>query len=77
MATQRTFTRKNYGTLYKWKTTTGPQDKANVKGGAKKVGCDATAGSQGQDYNVGYVVEQEVINGQLNRLAYVECDYVK
>jgi hypothetical protein len=77
MAIQKVLTRKNYGTLYKWKTTTGPQDKANVKGGAKRVGCDATAGSQGQDYNVGYVVEQQVINGQVNRLAYVECDYVK
>jgi len=77
MATQRTFTRKNYGTLYKWKTTTGPQDKANVRGGGKPTGCDATAGSQGQDNNVGYVVDVQNINGQLTRFAYVECDYVK
>jgi hypothetical protein len=77
MGFQKVLTRKNYGTLYKWKATTGQPDKAKVRKGPLNSGCDAQAGSQGYDYNVGYVVEQQIINGQLNRLAYVECDYVK
>jgi len=77
MGFQKVLTRKNYGTLYKWKATTGQQDKSKVKSGPMKRGCDAQAGTQGYDYNVGYVVERQIINGQLNRLAYVECDYVK
>jgi hypothetical protein len=40
-------------------------------------GCDAKAGSQGQDYDVQYVAQQ-IVNpdGSVGRYAYVECDYV-
>ena len=75
MGAEKTFTRKNYGTLYKWSVRSGPQDKQNTKTDVG-VGCTAVAGSQGQDYNTGYVYEQVVVNGQIERLAYVACDYV-
>lgn len=39
--------------------------------------CTAIAGSQGQDWETNYVYDLTLIDGQLARLAYVECDYVE
>ena len=61
---QKTFTRKNYGTLYKWTVQTGPQDRVKAKQ-VNNVIC------------TGYVYEQVVVNGQIQRLLYVECGYVQ
>lgn len=75
MGRKQTFTRKNYGTLYKWSVSSGPQDKkgSNPTG---NVGCTAVQGSEGQDWTNGYVYEQVIVNGQIERLGYVACGYV-
>jgi hypothetical protein len=47
------------------------------KGIGPKVFCDAKKGSQGIDNITGYVYEMIVVNGILQHLAYVECNYVQ
>jgi hypothetical protein len=43
-----------------------------------KTGCTATPYSvNGQDYNVGYVNETVIINGDMFAYAYVACGYVQ
>jgi len=39
--------------------------------------CNATGGSQGQDWVTKYVYTLSVIDYKQARLAYVECDYVE
>jgi len=72
---KKVFVRKNYGTLYKWCVNTGPQ--GNKRRNQAALGCDAVAGSQGQDWISGYVNNRVVVGGQLEQLAYVECGYVQ
>lgn len=69
MGVKKTFTRKNYGTLYKWSVTTGPQ------GRKKKLGNQANSVSP--TFCTGYVYDQVIVNGQVERLLYVECGYVQ
>lgn len=71
------FTLKTYGAqLYKWSPI--PADtKRSQNNGNKPFYCNATTGSQGEDWIVGYVYDLVVVNGQQHRYAYVECDYVK
>ena len=64
MGFQKTFARKGYGTLYKWNVRTGPQSKTKTNTASDTV-C------------TGYVYNQEVIDGQIQRLLYVECGYVQ
>ncbi len=73
-----TFTLKTYGPkLYKWSPDTSKQP-ANKPVVNKPFYCTATAGSQGQDWTVTYVYDTVVAaNGQAERLAYVECDYME
>lgn len=69
------FTRKTYGAkLYKW----APVKNEKVKTGEIDLPyyCDATQGSQGQDWITTYVYDQVLVNGNLARYAYVACDYV-
>jgi len=81
MGQQKTFTRKNYGTLYKWSVRTGLQGKSKINLGKGKnassgnVGCTATVGSQGQDWITGYVYNVILVNGVIQRLGYVACGY--
>ena len=72
------FTLKTYGPkLYKWSPDTSKQP-APKQTTDKPYYCSATAGSQGQDWVVTYVYDIHVApNGQVERLAYVECDYVE
>jgi hypothetical protein len=64
MGLTKTFTRKNYGSLYKWSVLTGYQ------GGKKEsIASDTTC--------TGYVYDTVVVNGQIQRLLYVECGYVQ
>jgi hypothetical protein len=80
----RTFVDKTYtSNLYKWsppcQTFTPNEGKYNTR---KKTNipyyCDATAGSQGQDWITNYVYTLSVSPiGEQERLAYVECDYVE
>ena len=46
------------------------------KEGQSVVKCNATPGSQGYDNKVTYVYNQQVVNGNIQNGAYVECDYV-
>lgn len=73
----KVFTLKTYGAqLYKWSPT--PTDTERHQNGSKKpFYCNATTGSQGEDWVVGYTYNLVVINGQQHRFAYVECGYVK
>jgi hypothetical protein len=38
--------------------------------------CNATPGSQGYDNKVTYTYNQQVVNGDIQNGAYVECNYV-
>lgn len=39
--------------------------------------CNATAGSQGQDWITTYVFDIKLLNNIQQHIAYVECDYVQ
>jgi hypothetical protein len=69
---------KTYGNyLYTW-CPEAPTYSNKGKGmGDKKSYCDALPSSQGQDWICTYVYNISVLNGEQQRLAYVECDYVK
>ena len=71
------FAVKTYGNyLYTWcpEAPTYKKEKSNLD---KKYFCDATPGSQGQDWICTYVYDLSVFNGVQERIAYVACDYVK
>jgi len=78
---KKCFTRKNIGKnttqLYVWCADTSIDKKSGVKGGIPKPFCDAKKGSQGYDNITGYVYNLLVVNGMMEHLAYVECDYVQ
>lgn len=76
-----TYGLKTYGaTLYTWSP-----DKSLKRGtpnepcrhGTIKNYCTATAGSQGEDWYTTYVYDDVFVDGILQRLAYVSCDYVE
>lgn len=73
---KRVFTEKTYGAqLYKWSPSTS--DKKVVKT-SKPFYCNASSGSQGQDWVSTYSYNIVVTaNGEQQKLAYVECDYVE
>jgi len=84
--TKKIFVRKSYlPQLYKWSpgTTTYIPNVANktkiggAGGNVKPSFCNATAGSQGQDWTTTYVYNITVVNYEQQRSAYVECDYVQ
>ena len=71
---------KNTTQLYVWcpDISIDKQSAANlVKKGIPKPFCNAKKGSQGYDNVTGYVYHLLVVNGIVEHLAYVECDYVK
>lgn len=39
--------------------------------------CNATAGSQGEDWRCSYVYQNRIVRGIVERSAYVACDYVQ
>ena len=72
----KVFTRKTYGPqLYKWAPV------KNNKLAKKQIDvpyyCDATQGSQGQDWITTYCYNQVVTGIVISRYAYVACDYVE
>lgn len=71
-----TFTLKTYGAqLYSWSPESSTK---KVVKSQKPFYCNASAGSQGQDWVTSYVYNISVTpNGQQERLAYVACDYVE
>lgn len=78
----RTFVYKTYTpNLYKWSPPcerfTPNEDKYTTKRVAPYF-CNATPGSQGQDWITTYVYTLFVTPiGEQQKLAYVECDYVE
>jgi len=69
---------KTYGNfLYTW-TPEAPTYNNKIRNrGDKNSYCNALPGTQGQDWICTYVYDISVLNGVQERLAYVECDYVK
>jgi hypothetical protein len=62
--------------LYTWTPQTPTYNKGKNTAD-KKSYCNALPGSQGQDWICTYVYDISVSIGEQERLAYVECDYVK
>ena len=73
---KKVFTLKTYGAnLYKWSPLPADKEKKN-KTNVKPFYCNAIAYSQGQDWITTYSYNLVVVNGEQQRIAYVECDYV-
>jgi hypothetical protein len=75
----KVFTLKSGGfDLYKWSPL--PNDLTKRKSSAaaaKPYFCNATSGSQGQDWISTYCYNLILNAGQQEHIAYVECDYVQ
>ena len=78
---QKVFVRKSGADgvgLYKW--SPGSSDKKAIKNSAIGVSnyfCSAPLGSQGNDFIVTYTYDVVIVGGQVERHAYVQCDYVE
>jgi hypothetical protein len=77
---KKIFIQKSYGNqIYKWSpqpnnfSNKAAQNRQTVK----PFFCNATAGSQGQDWITTYVYDLTVVNSEQRHDAYVECDYVE
>jgi hypothetical protein len=73
---KKVFTLKTFGAkLYTW----SPSEDigSQIKRAKKPYYCDASPNSQGQDWVTTYVYNIAVVNGEQQRIAYVECDYVE
>ena len=68
---------KNVTQPYVWCVDTSIDKQSGAKGGTPKPFCNAKKGSQGIDIITGYVYHLIVVNGIIEHLAYVECDYVQ
>lgn len=72
---------KTYGpTLYTWtpdRTLKRAKPNEPCRHGTIKEYCTATDGSQGEDWITTYVYEDVFVDGTLERLAYVSCEYVQ
>ena len=74
---KKVFIQKSYGNqLYKWSPQPVNYDNKGQAAG-KPFFCNATPGSQGEDWITTYVYDFIVVNSQQKRSAYVECDYVE
>lgn len=75
---KKVFIQKSYGNqLYKWSPQPVNYDNKAQGQVTKPFFCDATAGSQGQDWITSYVYNVSVVNLQQRHDAYVACDYVE
>ena len=72
----KVFIMKTYGAnLYKWSPPSNNKIKKEKQ--ARPFFCSATAGSNGEDWISTYSYSTIIVNDILQKLAYVECDYVK
>jgi hypothetical protein len=72
---KKVFTVKSYGAaLYKWSPE--PNNKKDKKAPSRPYFCTAVAGSNGQDWISTYAYITQLNNGVLEKIPYVECDYV-
>jgi len=75
---KKVFTQKTYGSnLYKWSPLPNDNTKAKERGGKRPFYCNAIPYSQGQDWITTYSYNIAVVDGEQEKLAYVECDYVE
>ena len=73
---KKVFTQKTYGAqIYKWSPSSSDRKVVRT---SKPFYCNATGGSQGQDWISTYSYNIVITpNGEQQKLAYVECDYVQ
>lgn len=75
------YTRKTYDNyLYTWcpeKNVTKNTGSNLITNKKRQRFCNATAGSNGEDWNCTYVYQVVVDGPEQKRLAYVACDYVR
>jgi hypothetical protein len=67
------------GRLYKWSPDTSERKgkKVSQQTVNPKYFCTTNIGTQGNDFKTTYSYVIVVLNGQSQRHAYVQCDYVK
>ena len=78
-----TYVVKQYdANLYTWSPERGVYNK-HTTGGNRQVQqqnknfCNATGGSQGEDWFTTYDYNINITTGSIERIAYVACDYVQ
>lgn len=78
---KKVFIRKTGGNgaqLYKWSPDDSEKKATKDSGAASsRYFCTTALGTQGNDFITTYTYVVVVINGQSQRTAYVQCDYVK
>ena len=76
---KKIFTRKpsRGDNLYKWSPDANQITKAKIAKQFNDFFCTAIPGSQGEDRITTYVYDSVIVNGEVKKLAYVECDYVE
>ena len=75
---KKIFVLKTYGSsLYKWSPIPTNIVKKKVSEKVRPFFCNATPGSDGQDWNTTYVYNIRTVKYRQQRSAYVECDYVQ
>lgn len=83
---EKKYSRKPFGgpkgtyPIYQWKPYGNDKKRIKKKGGDPLRKCSAVAGSVGKnaiDNVVGYVYSKQDIDGIIQKLAYVECGYVR
>ncbi len=73
---KKVFVLKTYSAnMYRWSPP--PNDKVRKIKAERPYFCDATPGSNGQDWISTYCYDSIVIDNILQKQAYVECGYVE
>jgi hypothetical protein len=75
---KKVFVQKTYGAqLYKWSPDTTVVKTSNNTLNKRPYYCTATPNSQGQDWITTFAYNIVVLNGEQQKIAYVECNYVE
>lgn len=79
---KKVFVRKsgaNGANLYKWSPQDDAAKKAKKSAGAARARyfCTTPLGTQGNDFIVTYTYNIVIVGANVERHAYVQCDYVK
>ena len=76
MIVKKVFSDKSYSAdIYKWSPQSN--DKTIKIKPTRPYYCNATTGSNGQDWISTYAFNLVLVNDDIEKIAYVECDYVK
>lgn len=74
---QQVFMQRSASGLYLWSPQPNDLTKQNDNNVQKPFFCDASAGSNGQDWITTFCYNLEVINYQQVKTAYTECGYAE